>query len=202
MALTLLAMRTETFARGFQFDSDTAGTTRVNRWLNDALHELDELERWDYRRAVQTGTSPLTITDLGEIESVQNTTTLQWLPPTTRGALVDQGCDLTLTGSPSCFYLVAGVVTVWPVSTNTIAVNYWKVGPDLSADGDTPLMPDRYRMAIVERACAKAYLDQDDLEMSQACLAESDRIADRMREAYVLQPGGMYQFVGGYSGDW
>lgn len=203
MALDFQAMQTEVFARGFDSLNDSgAGLTRVKRWLVEAAHEIDDLDRWPYRMTSTTGTSPITISDLGEIETVYDPASQYALEPRDRGELLRIYGDLTITGTARYFYLNAAAVTVFPVSTVTFTVNYWKVAPDMSANSDTPLMPDRYRSAIVERAVAKAYRDRDDLPMAEACLAESDRIVDRMREQYVLQPGRSAAAVYGYSGDW
>ena len=66
----------EVFARGFSYLNDSgAGLARVKAWVNAAMHACDDEDRWDYRRATSTGTSPITsISDLGEIESVVDTT--------------------------------------------------------------------------------------------------------------------------------
>jgi hypothetical protein len=53
------------------------------------------------------------------------------------------------------------------VTTATVTVDYWKVGPDLSADADVPLMPDRFRMGIVHYAVASALKDRGDLQGAQ-----------------------------------
>lgn len=203
MALDFQAMQTEVFARGFAFLNDSGtGLTRVKRWLNDAAHEIDDLELWDYRRASTTGTSPITISDLGTIESVVDATRTTTLSPTTLHDVEETYGENTSTGNGTFYYLNAGAITAYPVTGNTLTVKYYKVAPDMSANGDTPLMADRYRMAIVERALAKAYLDQDDLEMAQACITESDRIVDRMRMNEVLRVGGQRQVVYGHSSDW
>lgn len=204
MALDFTALQTEFFARGFAYLNDAgAGLTRAKRFINDAAHEIDDLERWPYRAATTTGTSPLTISDLGDIDTVLDSTNRRTLESNTRGVLLDTYGELTTTGSASWFYMVAGAITAYPVTTNTLSVNYWKVAPDMSSGSDTPLMPDRFRMAIVERAAHKAYLDQDDPEMAAVCLAESDRIVDRMREVYALQTNEQRQVVTGLGGtDW
>lgn len=202
MAYTLATMRTEVFQRGFNYlDDSSTGTARVNRWLNDAAHEIDDMERWDYRRTSTTGTAPLTVSDLGEIESVTDSN-YNVLASGDRGVLTSQDGNLTTTGTALDYYIVAGVLKTYPVSTLTLTVNYFKVAPDMTADSDTPLMPDRFRAAIVDRAVAKGYRDSDNPDLAQVTLTESDRLVDRMREVYVLQSGESRQTVMGHSGDW
>lgn len=203
MALDFQALQTEFFARGFAYLNDAgAGLTRVKRWLNDSAHEIDDMELWDYRRASTTGTSPLTISDLGVIDAVMDGANFNELAPTTLGDLESLFGEVASTGTATFFYLNAGAITTYPVTSGTLTVKYYRVAPDMSNNSDTPLMPDRFRMAIVERALSKAYLSQDDPEMAAVCIAESDRIVDRMREVYTLQVGGQRQVVYGFSGDW
>lgn len=203
MALAFSDMQTEVFARGFAPLNDSgAGLARVARWVNDSAHEIDDLELWDYRRASTTGTAPLSISDLGVIGAVVDGGNLNALVPTSIHDLEGQFGDLATTGTATYYYLNNGAITVYPVSSNTLTVKYFKVAPDMSANSDTPLMPDRFRMAIVERAVAKAYLDNDDPEMAAVCLAESDRIVDRMRAVYTLQLGGQSQTIYGFALDW
>ena len=71
MAYDLTAMRAEVVARGF----DYLPTSRIDRFLNDAMHAIEDMERWSWLLTVTTGTGPFfTITDLGRILSVMDTT--------------------------------------------------------------------------------------------------------------------------------
>src|SRR5436305_479772 len=102
MALTLLAMQTEVYARGFDFLNDgAAGTTRVTRWLNEAAHEIDETEDWIYRFGSVTGVAPLTVADLGQVESVVDVANLNPLTAMDRRTLTDLYPDTTLQGFAS-----------------------------------------------------------------------------------------------------
>lgn len=203
MAYTLSTLQTEFYSRGFAYLNDAgAGVTRATRWLNDANHEVDSMESWPYLMVSTTGASPITVTTLGMIETVLDTTNQNALMPSDRQTLLRQYGDLTTTGTAQYFYMNAGVITVFPVSTNTMTVNYYTVTADMSSGSDAPLMPDRFRGAIVERACAYAYRDQDDPQMAAVCLAEMDRIVARMRDFYALQTGAQYMTVTGASDDW
>ena len=188
-------------ARGFTYLNDGgAGLTRLKRMIVDAMHDLDDSERWPYLAASTSGAAPLTVSDLDGVERVtQNQEPLQ---ASSRDVLLELYGDLTVAGTPAYYYLASPtVVSVYPASTASINVTYWKVGPDLSSGSDVPLMPDRFRSAIVERACAYAYRDNDDREMSAVCMAESDRIVQRMREWFALLPGESRQAMYGYSTD-
>lgn len=189
MALDFTALQTEFFARGFDFLNDAgAGLTRAKRWLNDAAHEIDELEDWPYLNASTTGAAPLTIADLRTVESVAIVSDMLVLEPQDRRSLVDYYVDLTTTGTPTFYYITTGTtINVYPANTSkTLTVRYWKFTADMSAGTDAPAMPDRFRMAVVERACAKAYRDSDNPQAAADCLGESERIVQTMRESLLL----------------
>lgn len=182
MSDTFREMLTEFYARGFDYlDDSSAGEVRAKRWLNDAMHDIDEAYRWPYLEATATGAAPLTVSDLGHVRSV---VTAAGYPLMERsvGEIIDWYGSLTTTGSPQFFYVSAGtVVNVFPVATTDVQVLYWKVQPDMSADSDEPLIPARFRGAIVEYAVAAALRDDQspDWQMAQQ---EGDRIVARMRD--------------------
>lgn len=166
MALDFAALQTEVYARGLEYlDDGGAGQTRVKRWLNDALHEIDEAADWPYLTATTTGSAPLTIADLRTVECVTDVGNLNALEPVDRRVLREQFADLTQTGQPLYYFITGGTtINVYPANTSTtLTVDYWKFGPDLSADADEPLMPDRFRMAIVHYAAAAGLRDAGDL---------------------------------------
>lgn len=203
MAYDLTALLTEFYARGFDSLNDSGvGTARGTRWINDAMHEIDDLERWPYRMASTTGASPLTISDLGEIGSVYDAARDVVLDPFDQAGLLFDTGDLTTTGNAYGFYMNAGAITAYPVQSASLSVNYWKVRADLSAGSDEPLMPDRFRMAIVHYAVAQGLVDKSNFVEAAGARAEGDRVVQRMRENYVLQTGGARAQVTFASGDW
>lgn len=184
MALDFTAIQTELFARGFDYLNDAGtGLTRAKRWINEAMHELDSEEQWDYLFASTTGTAPITIADLDSVESVLDVAALNPLVQVDRSALFQDTVDLTITGQALYWYKTAPtIIAVYPVSTATMTVKYYKFGPDLSAGGDAPLVPDRWRQAIVEKAAAKAFRDSNDKAAADDCLAEYARLVSQMRD--------------------
>lgn len=201
MALDLTALRAELVARGFDYLSQT----RQDRFLNDALHAIDDLEPWSYLQATTTGTSPLTIADLGRVFTVADTTNGVSLGYLSRPQVVDGFGSTTLTSArPYWYYLTGGTTVVaFPVSSVSLTVNYFKVGPDLSSGSDVPLMPDRFRYAIVEYATAAALRDVSNYAEAQAASQAGDVIVSRMREWDLLQQGAANsQTITGEAGDW
>lgn len=183
MALTLSSLQTEVYARGFDFlDDGGAGVTRVTRWLNDAMHTVDELADWPYLNTTTTGANPLTIADLRTIESVTDVALLNQLIPRDRRDLRNAYGDLTTTGTALYYYVTGGTtITTYPVTTNTLTVDYWKFGEDLAAAGDAPLMPDRFRYILVDYAVAQGLRDTGDLQGA----AEAQNAGDQRLQVMV-----------------
>lgn len=205
MALDFQGLYTELYARGFDYLNDGgAGVTRAKRWINDAAHQIDDLEPWLYLQASATGPAPLTIADLGRVESVVDVANLNVLTYVDRRDVTDYVADITTTGSPSMYFVTGGtVVTTYPLSSRTLTVRYSKVAADMSATTDTPAMPDRFRMAIVEYAVAQAYRDVSNWDGAAQAQAAGDAIVRRMVEWNTLAQGmGTNQRITGASEDW
>jgi hypothetical protein len=186
MALDFTALQTEVFARGFDYLNDGgAGLTRAKRFINEAMHEVNAMDRWEYLYANANGASPLTIADLRLVENVYLTNIDTPLPGQDRRLLESVFGNLTVASSaqPQYWYRsTPTTVATYPRNvTFALTVFYWKFAPDLSAGTDAPLMPDRYRQVIVEKAVAKAYRDSDDRGAEADALAEVDRLVALMR---------------------
>jgi hypothetical protein len=196
-------MQTEFWARGLaDLDDGGAGVTRTTRWINDAMHVVDELCDWPYLNTTTTGTAPLTIADLRTVESVTAVGNLQQLEPVDRRDMRQYVADLTTVGTPTLYYITGGTtINVYPASTSTtLTVDYWKFGPDLSGASDAPLMPDRFRYIIVDYAVAQALRDRGDLQgAAEAQRAGDDRLQVMQRSLLSPQhqaPAGFAQLVG------
>lgn len=149
-------LRTELAARGF----DELTPARLGLFINQGRAELDNLYKWPYRLTTESGASPLTITDLGSIEEVADSSQ-NGSPPldyADRRSLRDTYGDITTTGSPGFFYIDNGVVRTYPVG-GTLNVRYYKRTPQLVADADVPLAPVDYHLLIVDLAARWAAKD-------------------------------------------
>lgn len=197
------ALKTELSDRGFARLSDTQRGVLINR----ARAELDELETWPYREASVTGTPPLAISDLGEVDTVfdQSTSVSRSLVRRSYAELVNDYEDLSLTGFSEYWYKAtpAGVPTVaaYPVSSS-IGVQYWKVTADLSAGADTPASPARFHGLIVLIAERMALASKGDRAGAEAVQVEVDRWVRRMRVALLPDDALAFQIITGASSDW
>lgn len=188
MAFTLSTLQVEFQARGFADMTSAADLTRITRWLNDAMHDIDEMYDWPYLLATASGAAPLTVADLRSVERVLDTTNDRPLGQIARGEAADEDGDLTTTGTSPLSFYVSGVTTVavYPTATVQIQVLYWKISPDLSAGSDAPLMPDRFRMAIVDYAVAYGCMDRGDSMGAQLASAAGDLRVGRMADSLGL----------------
>lgn len=195
MAFTLSTLQTEFQARGFSDMTVAADLTRITRWLNDAMHAIDELYDWPYLQTTASGAAPLTVADLRKVERVIDTTNDQTLVQVARGEAADWDGDLTTTGTwPQAFYVTGGTsVAVYPTAVVQLSVLYWKFGPDLASGADAPLMPDRFRYAIVDYAVAYGCMDRGDAVGAQAASQAGDARVARMADSFgMLEPSTTY----------
>lgn len=178
-------LRTQFYNRGFENWNDAGSLlAECKRLLNEAMHQIhDEYDgAWPFLEATATGSAPLTISDLGTIESVWDSTNSRFLDPADRRFLIERYEDGPLddTGTPAWFYVANGSVKVYPVASNSLSVRYWKVASDLSADGDTPLMPTRFHTAIVDLAVAAAHRLNSNEGEAQTAQGEAQRKVETM----------------------
>lgn len=188
MPLTLASLRTEFWARGFDYLSDGgAGTIRTNRWLNDAYHQINEQYPWPYLEAVTTGTAPLVISDIGDVTTV--VCGGRALPRRSQTELTLEYGDLSApTGEAQCYYIVGGTTVQTLPAGGQVTVAYQRFAADMVADNDEPVMPDRFRPAIIEYAVATAMRD-DESPSAQVARQAGDEIVALMRDwAARLEP--------------
>jgi hypothetical protein len=188
MALTFIDIQTEVIARGFNYLSAGADLVRLKRWINEGVHEADRKEDWPYLLTTVSGAQPATIADARKVESVVDVAHDNILVELTRAQALRASGDLTTTGTAAYWYRTATGTAVYPVSTATFLTSYYKVAPDLSANGDVPLMPDEYRSIIVELACRAAFRDAGAYEAAADCMAAADLILGEMRESLLAMP--------------
>jgi hypothetical protein len=137
----------------------------------------------------------LSVADLGVIEAVTNESQNYPLEPRSYQFLLDTYGDLSTTGTPLFFYVAwpSGdpVVATYPVTSDTVGVQYWRNGAALSGDSDVPLTPDRYHSIILAIAQRMAENERGNLAAGQGLQVEIDRQVNRMVEQLL---GGQQNF--------
>lgn len=181
-------------ARGFSHETDE----RLGRWVNRARARLDMKYRWPYRLA--TTTSIATIADIGEVESVSDTTSKAPLEESSYTDLLYDYSDLTLTGTPAFWYRTSTGVATYPVTTNTVTVRYWKRPSDLTETA-TPLAPADYHMLIVDWANAMAERDRGNHQVADGIMADVREQVSEMLDDLISQSEPHFMRVTGASVD-
>ena len=189
VGLTFAQLLTEFYARGFDYLNDGgAGEVRAKRWINQSYMEILEMDDWPFLQTSVQSQTPLIISDLGTIESVTNVTASRNIGFIDRRTLVEQYPDLAATGSPDYAYITQGTtLNTYPVGSDTILVRYLRLAGELADTDDQPEIPSRYQYAIIDYACARAYMDSDNPEMAQLARRDGDSLVQMMRERLLVQ---------------
>lgn len=167
-------LQADFFAGGFDHLNDAgAGLARAKRYLNAAYkRDIVKHANWPFRETTSTGSAPLTVgATLGPVASVFDTTRNVKLHPVDRRTLNASYSDLSIAGSAQWYYLQAGVIKTYPVG-GTLTVVHWQVPVDLSANGDTPIVPADYHELIVIGALRRAHMDAQNFDAAQAYKTE------------------------------
>ena len=204
--MSLATMLTEFYARGFDYLNDgAAGVVRAKRWLNQSYQEICDMDDWSFLQSTAVSAAPIRILDLGVIESVKNNTTGAVLDFLDRRTLEEQFTSLSDAGTARYVYVSNGnTLSTYPVSPDTLKVSYLRVVGNLVNDADQPVIPSRYQYAIIDYACARAYMDSDNPDMAQAARRDGDALVAMMRERLMYpQHQNTDQIVAyGYSTDY
>jgi hypothetical protein len=165
------------------------GLATAKRWINRAMNEIQGEEAWPFLEVSETGTAPLTLAanPSGRVETVYDDTNNRSLIRRSRRDLQEEYADdLTLTGVPYYWYRSdVGTINVFPVQAVSLKVRYFKYQTDLSASGDTPLMPARFHMAIVDLAASYAHRSNGNLSLADSLAADVERVVGKMREELI-----------------
>lgn len=176
-------MRAEVKARGFGHVPDSL----LDRWINLTYQDINDRYPWPFLETTTSGAAPLTISDFGHALSVVNTTVEESLDWEDLRTLRERDPSLSETGTPEVWYLDGSQLKVWPASTtDTISVRYVKVPVDLSADGDEPLLPERFHYLLVEGACQRAYRRANEQEPAADCAQEVEVGVNKMVNALLV----------------
>lgn len=194
--MTFAELQAEFFASGFDYLNDNStGTIRAKRWLNQAYLETCRMEQWPFLEATVSGVPPLAISDLDKVITVLDTTNDGPLSHSDYDSTVQDFPDPTQApGPPMFWYLTAGttISVAPPDATISLSVRYTRVPTELSAAGDTPLLPAAFHDVIVLGAWRRGLLDDSNTGDYRNVKQEwADRIG-AMRYALLDNPDSQY----------
>jgi hypothetical protein len=200
--VTFAELKAELAARGFDYLDDDRQGLMVNRSRAD----LDDMYRWPYREAAVTGTVPMIISDLGDVQAVIDLTTMESLQHADYATLLNWYGDLSITGCPAYWYrgTPGGIpeVSTVPVAMGSVGVQYWRVTPDLVDPEDTPEAPSRFHGLIVDIAVRRAYQDSDNHAAAAALATSISLDLNVMVASLLTQDQVTHQQILGASIDW
>jgi len=189
----------------------TKDALRLFDWVDDAWSELQNFTWWSWQRtrkaaaALTPGVSSYTPTDLGitdfrawwpvgpeytptvaPVAAPANVSVLQWVPYDTfrRDFLatpVQAGSPQYWTAGPDNILLIAPA----PDQAFTLDIDYRTENTVLTAESDTPVLPERHHMILVWRALQ----EQGATDAAPEVFARAKSNLDRMRSDLVVECG-------------
>lgn len=195
-------LQQEVFDSGFGYLNDAGtGLLRVQRWINQAYLEVCATDNWPFLETNLTTVAPVTISDLSEILVVLDTTNYTVLEQGDYDSILrTTGGDVTTTGLPVYWYQSVNTISVFPVSTTSLAIRYIKTPAELSSAGDTPIIPTEFHDLIVLGAWRRGLLDDQDAGDFALVKNEWNERVQMLRDKYL--PRFRSQLVTGWAQDW
>jgi hypothetical protein len=190
--------------------SDATTANRVTKWINLGQSDFILRELWPFREA--TGTLA-TVASTQEYDlstnfsgldeqnilsvAIQGTggTKLIYWP---YNQLRESHPDLdTETGTPTRYYIKAGQIGFWPVpnSVLSIAIDYYKLPTELSADADETIIPVNYRESLMHYALSLEHDFNTDPDLAIKEMNRYEDIVTLARQNLLAQPSDSGNFV-------
>jgi hypothetical protein len=183
--LTLTDLLTEFYQRGFAYLNDSStGIARATRWLNQGQRDLCMEDDWPFLLVTTTSTSPIALTDIREVLFVGDAT--RELEEADREELSPGDPLLTRTGSANAYWRDGSTIRAYPADTTTWTVRYLRMAPDMVNPTDEPVVPNEWRLLIVEYAVIWALRDRSNFQeaeaLRQALVPEVARMQDALMD--------------------
>lgn len=199
MSLTLGDMIATIRNHGF---SDADSTTLTDL-INDAYEDIWTREAWPFKTTEATVSvtagddSPTMPADFGKVLAVGDNTNSTELEFWRADQLqLDTIGSLTATGQPVIYYFLGNTFKVYPVpdAAYTLTLKYVKTFTPLSADTDTPALPNNHRLVVLG-ALASAYDMEDDTDLAVRFEQRFENRLMRAREDWWVNQYDSPQFM-------
>ncbi len=184
--------------------SDATTRNRIKTNLNLGYYDFVLRELWPFREVTGTlstvaGTQEYVLSsnfsdmDAQNILDValQGTTNRKlayWPFSQLRAANPD--FDLVGTSVPDRYYLKAGKIGFYPAPNDvySVAIDYYSVPTEMSADSDTPALPIAYREALNQYALGLEHDFNTDPDLAQKAMNRYEQIVTLARNNLLTQP--------------
>lgn len=204
-----IQLREATYARcGLDSTDARLTTTRVDGFVNDALHQIEVEHDWPW---LQASTTISAVSGTGSYSVPSDWLRTRYLRIDADSTmerydiaeLDDRWPDSSSTGRPSEYAVDVDAIVIRPIpdTSYTITHRYIKREPDLTDDSQSPLMPASFHAAIAELAAYLGLRSVREETRSQVCLQEYQQWQQRMmddRRRFTgparirTRPGGFY----------
>ena len=200
--MTLAQLRTALQTRGYATDTATQQT----ELLNAVYREIAGVRRWDWMEATTTapcvvGTETVTpvATDILAVDALRILSgtsyyLLDYEPPQQfkERSYVDRD-----VGTPQYWTYSQGAYRLWPRpdKTYTVDIDYVKDPADLSADGDTPLLPATYHDLLIWGAVRDITFRERDWNGNNVATKRFEDLLARMTAAHGIRQRQDSQYV-------
>lgn len=194
--------------------SDATTTNRITKWINLGQSDFILRELWPFREATGTlatvaGTQEYDLStnfsdlDEGNIISVSiqgsNASKLVYWPYNQlRNDYPD--FDAEAQSVPTRYYIKAGQIGFWPAPNDayTIAIDYYKIPVELSADSDQTIIPVNYRESLMHYALSLEHDFNTDPDLAIKAMNRYENIVTLARQNLLAQPtdSGNFQIMG------
>lgn len=184
--------------------SDAVTRNRVKNWINLGYYDFTLREVWPFRESTGTlatvaGTQEYDLSnnfsDIDEqniisvaIQGDSNSKLPYW--PYNKLRASEPDFDYYTQGLPERYYLKGGKIGLWPNpgAVYSIAIDYFSVPTELSADADTPSIPIAYREALVQYALSLEHDYNNDPDLAQKAMNRYEQIVTLARNNLLVQP--------------
>lgn len=184
--------------------NDATTSNRVTKWINFAQDDFTLRELWPFRE--KTGTLATVAstqeydlsTNFSDIDeqniisvAIQGTNAsklIYWPYNQLRQDFPD--FDQEGAGVPTRYYLKEGKIGLWPVPNGvyTIAIDYYKLPTELSADSDQPIIPVNYREGLVHYALSMEHDFNTDPDLAIKEMNRYEQKVTLARQNLLSQP--------------
>jgi hypothetical protein len=91
---------------------------------------------------------------------------------------------------PTRYYIKGGSIGFWPLPNDvySVAIDYYKIPTELSADSDTPIIPIAYREALLQYALSLEHDFNTDPDLAQKASNRYEQIVALARQNLLTQP--------------
>ena len=197
--------RTSARTRLRDFGFDFLEDAHANQLLDWACQEANREELWPWRLTVVAGASPLTVPDLGPIDTVASVSGTV-LAPRRASEIIDLDPTLALSGQASRYYVersigaanaATRIVRAWPVDGQLITVRHhtqacWVANASAArtsaagADTDHIAGEPGYEELVITLARRRAHADNGDYEQAAAADQEYQGLLEKARQDWLV----------------